>query len=198
MTGIGAAIFRARVTAGSVCVVFGAGGVGLSVVLGCVLAGARTFVTVDPVPFKRELALDLGATHAIDPNDDDPRTVARGLTDGRGADYAFNAASTPVLVRTGFETIRQGGTLVCVGLGPEGADTSLPANELVRHEKVVTGTMYGSCRPQIDMPFVIDLFMEGRLPLERLVSKTYELDAINEAFADMNAGRVARGVIALV
>ena len=197
MTGIGAAIFRAQVTPGSVCVVFGAGGVGLSVVLGCVLAGARAVVAVDPVPFKRELALELGATQALDPNGGDAPAVARELTDGRGADYAFNSASTPALVRTGFETIRKGGTLVCVGLGPEGSDTSLPANELVRHEKIVTGTLYGSCRPQIDMPMLIDLFIEGRLPLDRLVSKTYELDAINEAFADMNAGVVARGVIAL-
>jgi len=197
MTGIGAAIFRARVTPGSVCVVFGAGGVGLSVVLGCVLSGARAIVAVDPLPLKRELALELGATHAIDPGAEDAAAVARELTDGRGADFAFNSASTPKLVRTGFETIRKGGTLVCVGLGPEGTETSLPANELVRHEKIVTGTLYGSCRPKIDMPFVIDLFMEGRLPLDRLVSKTYELDQINEAFADMNAGTVARGVIAL-
>jgi S-(hydroxymethyl)glutathione dehydrogenase/alcohol dehydrogenase len=197
MTGIGAAIFRARVTPGSVCVVFGAGGVGLSVVLGCVLAGARAVVAVDPVAFRRELALELGATHAVDPRAADPRSVARGLTDGRGADYAFNSASTPLLVRAGFETIRKGGTLVCVGLGPEGGDTSLPANELVRDEKIVTGTLYGSCRPRTDMPFVIDLFMDGKLPLDRLVSKTYELEAIIEAFADMNAGAVARGVIAL-
>jgi S-(hydroxymethyl)glutathione dehydrogenase/alcohol dehydrogenase len=197
MTGIGAAIFRAQVAPGSVCVVFGAGGVGLSVVLGCVLSGARAIVAVDPVPFKRELAMELGATHTVDPAEEDPRAVARAMTDGRGADYAFNAASTPALVRDGFETVRNGGTLVCVGLGPEGAETALPANELVRHEKIVTGTIYGSCRPQIDMPFLVDLFMEDKLPLDRLVSRTYELDAINQAFEDMNAGVVARGVITL-
>src|SRR5207302_5991301 len=119
-------IVRAQVTP-SVCVVFGAGGVGLSVVLGCAFAGARAVVAVDPVPFRRELALELGATHAVDPGVEDPRALARELTDGRGVEYAFNSASTPMLVRAGFETIRRGGMLVCVGLGREGTDTSLPA-----------------------------------------------------------------------
>jgi S-(hydroxymethyl)glutathione dehydrogenase/alcohol dehydrogenase len=197
MTGIGAAINRAQVQPGSACVVFGAGGVGLSVILGCALAGARSIVAVDPLPGKRELALELGATHAIDPRSEDPIALARELTDGRGADYAFDSAGIPALLRTGFDTIRKGGTMVCIGLPPEGSDTTLPATRLVRDEKVVTGTLYGSCRPHFDMPLVIDLFMEGRLPLDRLVSKTYELDAINEAFDDMKAGSVARGVITL-
>jgi S-(hydroxymethyl)glutathione dehydrogenase / alcohol dehydrogenase len=197
MTGIGAAVNRAEVKPGTVCVVYGAGGVGLSVVQGCRLAGARAIVAVDPLAGKRELAQELGATYTVDPASEDARTLALELTDGRGADYGFVSVGVPGLVREGFQTIRRGGTLVCIGLAAEGTEASLPATELVRHEKVVTGTLYGSCHPHIDMPLVIDLFMEGRLPLDRLVSKTYDLDAINDAFEDMNAGTVARGVIRL-
>ena len=85
--------------------------------------------------------------------------------------------------------------MVSVGLPPEGVTADLPAADLPREEKVVTGSFYGSCRPQVDMPLVIDLYLEGRLDLDALVSRTYTLDEINEAFAAMNAGEVARGVI---
>jgi len=194
MTGIGAAINRARVTPGSTAVVFGAGGVGLSVVQGCRLAGALHIVAIDPLPLKRGLALELGATHAVE---DGALPLARELTDGRGADYAFVAAGVPALVRRAFDALRLGGTLVCIGLPAEGTEVVLPGPELVRQEKIVTGSLYGSCNPHTDMPLVLDLFMAGRLELDRLVSKTYGLDEINGAFADMTAGSVARGVIEL-
>ena len=197
MTGVGAAINRARVTPGSAAIVFGAGGVGLSVVQGCRLAGAGTIVAVDPVAVKRELALELGATHAVDPAADDGVSLVRELTEGRGADYAFDAAGVPALVARAYEALRRGGTLVCIGIPPVGAEVALPGAALPREEKVVTGSLYGSCRAQDDMPLVLDLYMAGRLDLDRLVTRTYRLDAINEAFADMNAGEVARGVITL-
>jgi len=123
--------------------------------------------------------------------------LARSLTDGRGADYAFVAAGVPVLVRQAFDALRLGGTLVCIGLPAEGSEVVLPGPELVRQEKIVTGTLYGSCRPHTDMPLVLDLYMAGRLDLDRLVTKTYGLEEINGAFADMTAGSVARGVIDL-
>ena len=197
MTGIGAAINRARVTPGSTVVILGAGGVGLSVIQGCRLAGALNIVAVDPLPFKRDLALELGATHTVAEAAQETLDLMRQLTEGRGADYAFVAAGAPGLVRLAFEALRLGGTLVCIGLPPEGAEVTLPGPELVRQEKIVTGTLYGSCRPHTDMPRVLDLYMEGRLDLDRLVTKTYGLDEINGAFADMNAGSVARGVIEL-
>jgi S-(hydroxymethyl)glutathione dehydrogenase/alcohol dehydrogenase len=195
MTGIGAAINRARVEPGSTVAVFGVGGVGLSVVLGAILAGARDIVAVDPVPFKRKLALELGATHAVDPGTDDPADALRELTDGRGADYTFDAAGYPGVVTQAYESTRRGGTVVCIGIPPVGAEARLPGPNLPRDEKVVTGSFYGSCRPHVDMPLVLDLFMDGRLPLDRLVSRTYALDEINEAFAAMNGGEVARAVI---
>ena len=197
MTGIGAAINRARVEPGSAVVVFGAGGVGLSAVLGAQLAGAGTIVAVDPVPFKRELAGQLGATHAVDPAGGDVVEEIRSLTGGRGADYAFDAAGAPGIVATAYEAVRRGGMVVCIGIPPAGAEAVLPATSLPREEKIVTGSLYGSSRPHIDMPLVLDLYMAGRLDLDRLVSKTYALDEINDGFAAMNAGEVARAVIAL-
>lgn len=195
LTGWGAATRRARVEAGSVVAIFGAGGVGLSAVLGARMAGAGAIVAVDPVPFKRETALDLGATHAVDPAAEDVVAFLRGLTDGRGADVAIDAAGVPGIVAQAYAAVRRGGTVVAVGLPPEGVSAELPASDLPREEKVVTGSFYGSCRPEIDMPLVLDLFMDGRLPLDRLVTRTYALEQLNEAFAAMNAGEVARGVV---
>jgi NDMA-dependent alcohol dehydrogenase len=195
MTGFGAAVLRARVEPGSTAVVYGAGGVGLSAILGCRLAGARAIVAADPVAFKRETALALGATHAADPANEDVGEVARELTDGRGADYAFDTAGAQGVVAQAYDVVRRGGTVVSVGIPPLGATADLPAPALPREEKVVTGSFYGSCRPHIDMPLVIDLYLEGRLDLDALVSRTYPLEEINEAFAAMNAGEVARGVI---
>ena len=197
MTGVGAVVNRARLEAGSVAIVFGAGGVGLSVVLGCRLTGAGAIVAVDPVASKRALALELGAARAVDPSVEDPTVVARELTGGRGADYAFVAAGVPSAFREAHAATRRAGTVVCIGLPPESAEVSFPATALVREEKVITGSLYGSCRDREDMPLLLDLFMDGRLPLDRLVTRTYPLERINEAFDDMNAGRVARGVVEL-
>jgi S-(hydroxymethyl)glutathione dehydrogenase / alcohol dehydrogenase len=196
MTGVGAVVNRARVEAGSAVVVFGAGGVGLSAILGARLAGARAIVAVDPVAFKRETALELGATHAADPTSEDVVPLVRELTKGRGADYAFDTAGAPGVLGQAYEAVRRGGTVVAVGLPPDGTRAELPAADLPREEKVVTGSFYGSCHPQTDMQVVLDLYMDGRLPLDRLVTRTYSLEEINDAFAAMNAGLVARGVIA--
>ena len=195
MTGYGAAVLRAEVGPGSVVAVFGAGGVGLSAVMGARLAGADAVVAIDPVEFKRQTALAVGATHALDPSADDVPAALRDLTQNRGADVALDTAGVPGVVAQGYMTVRRGGTVVAVGLPPEGLTADLPAPDLPRTEKVVTGSFYGSCNPPVDMPKVIDLYMEGRLPLDRLVTKTYPLDEINEAFAAMNAGEVARAVI---
>ena len=195
MTGFGAAVLRAKVEPGSVAVVYGAGGVGLSAILGCGLAGARAIVAADPVAFKRETALALGATHAVDPASDDVAELVRGLTDGRGADYAFDTAGAPGVVAQAYEAVRRGGTVVAVGIPPVGATADIPAPSLPREEKIVTGSFYGSCRPHQDMPLVLDLYMEKRLDLDALITRTFALEEINEGFAAMNAGEVARGVI---
>lgn len=193
MTGFGAVVNRARVEPGSAVVVFGAGGVGLSAIMGARFAGARTIVAADPVAFKRETALELGATHAVQPAA--ARELLLELTDGRGADVAVDGAGAPGIVAQAYDAVRRGGTVVAVGIPPVASTADLPGPSLPREEKVVTGSFYGSCRPQVDMPLVLDLFMEGRLPLDRLVSRTYRLEDVNDAFAAMNAGEVARAVV---
>ena len=196
-TGIGAVLNRAGVTAGSSVVVFGAGGVGLSAIQGSRLAGAARIVAVDPLALKRDLALELGATDAVDPAQDDVVAFVRALTRGRGADYAFDAAGVPGVVTQAYESVRRGGTLVCIGIPPVGSDVILPGPALPREEKIVTGALYGSSRPHLDMPVILDLYMAGRLDLDRLVTRTYPLSAVNDAFADMNTGKVARAVVDL-
>jgi NDMA-dependent alcohol dehydrogenase len=195
MTGYGAVVKRARVEPGSAVVVFGAGGVGLSAVMGARLAGAGTIIAVDPVPFRRQTALELGATHAFDPKADELVEALRELTSGRGADAAVDSAGVPGVLAEAYRIVRRGGTVIAVGLPPERATVELPASDIARDEKIVTGSFYGSCSPQVDMPVVLNLYMDGRLPLDRLVSRTYPLDGINDAFAAMNAGEVARAVI---
>ncbi|HTW07017.1 MAG TPA: Zn-dependent alcohol dehydrogenase [Acidimicrobiales bacterium] len=195
MTGYGAVVNRAQVQPGATVLVFGAGGVGLSAVMAARLAGAEHIVAVDPVASKRELALELGATLAVDASPGASAAVVADLTDGEGADVAIESAGRPELVAAAFDQTRRGGTIVCVGIPPVDARVALPGPALVRHEKVVTGSLYGSCRPLQDMPKILDLYAERRLPLDRLVTRTYELDDINVAFEDMVAGRLARGVV---
>jgi Zn-dependent alcohol dehydrogenase len=132
----------------------------------------------------------------VDPNAVDPVEVVRELTGGQGADYALETAGVPGLVAVAYASVRRGGTVVAVGIPPLDAEAHLPAPDLPREEKVVTGSFYGSCRPHVDMPRLLSLYQEGRLPLDRLVSRKYTLDEVNEAFAAMNAGEVARAVIA--
>ena len=99
------------------------------------------------------------------------------------------------MAATAWHAVCRGGTLVCIGIPPLGATVELPGAELVRDEKIVTGSLYGSCRPHLDMPMVLDLYMDGRLDLDRLKGSSYPLQRINEAFGDMLAGHGARTLI---
>ena len=193
-TGAGAVLNRARVEAGSSVAVFGAGGVGLSAILAARLAGAAAIVAVDPAAPRRGIATELGATHAVDPAE--AATAIADLT-GAGVDYAIESSGAPGVVAAAYAAVRPGGTLVCVGIPPEDAVVELPGAALVREEKVVTGCLYGSCRPHTDMPMLLDLFLDGRLPLDRLVGATYPLDEIDRAFADMREGGGVRTLIDL-
>jgi S-(hydroxymethyl)glutathione dehydrogenase/alcohol dehydrogenase len=194
MTGIGAVIHRAKVAPGSSVAVFGAGGVGLSAIMGASLAGAGTIIAVEPIESKRALAVSLGATVALDGND--PDLVEKlVLHSAGGLDYAFEAAGLTRLTELAFAATRAGGMIVNIGIPPLSATVTLPGPELVRSEKVVTGSLYGSSRPQIDMPMILRLHAEGRLPLERLVARRYPLEDVNVAFEDMQRGEVARGIL---
>ncbi len=193
-TGVGAVLNTARVSKGSSVAVFGAGGVGLSVVMGAKLAGANPIIAVDSNSSKRSHALGVGADAFVDSGPGVASEI-RAATEGRGADFAFEAVGLRAVQETAFDCIRPGGTLVIAGLSPMGEDTSFPAARLVREEKTVMGTYYGTCDAARDFPRLADWFLEGALPIGRLVTKTYELDEVEQAYADMRDGAVARGVI---
>ncbi len=193
-TGVGSVLNTARVPAGASVAVFGAGGVGLSTIMGADLAGAGPIVAVDSVAAKAEAARAFGATHGIEAG---PGALAalRDLTGGRGADYVFDTTGLPAVQEECLAAARPGGTVVLAGLAPMGSNTNLPGALLTRQEKTVMGTYYGTAVPARDFPFYADLFAQGRLKLDLLVSKTFSLEEINEAFGEMIGGTVARGVV---
>jgi S-(hydroxymethyl)glutathione dehydrogenase/alcohol dehydrogenase len=119
----------------------------------------------------------------------------RGMTEGRGADYVFEAIGLPSVQEQCLDCVRPGGLIVLAGISPMGSGTNFPGAVLARQEKTVTGSYYGSANPARDFPLFTELYQRGKLDLDRLVSRTYALEQINEAYADMLAGTVARGVL---
>lgn len=194
MTGVGAVLNTAQVRPGSSVAIFGAGGVGMSMVLGAKLAGAARIIVVDNVASKDEQARALGATHFIPASLDAPAAI-RALTGGRGADYAFEAVGLPAVQETCLDAARPGGMIVLAGLAPMGTNTNLPGAVLTRQEKTVKGSYYGSARPPRDFPLLASLYLDGLLDLDSLITRTYRLEEINSAYAEMLAGRVVRSVV---
>jgi Zn-dependent alcohol dehydrogenase len=194
ITGVGTVLNAVGPCAGRGLVVFGAGGVGLSVVMGAVLAGAYPIVAVDMVTDRLSAATGLGATHVIDAGSDD---VAEALAaiDPDGLDFAVEAIGRPATLRQAFDALRPGGTLVAIGLGAAGQEVSLPLNPLVQKERRVVGSLYGSANPQVDVPRLLALYQAGRLPIDRLVGAHYPLDRIGDAVADLIGGSVGRGIV---
>ncbi len=195
-TGMGAAMHTAQVKPGESVAVFGAGGIGLNIIQGAKLCGAKTLIAVDTLNSKLALAREFGATHALPYQADIARRI-RTLTGGRGADKVFEAAGIPALQEVAFEALRPGGTLTLVGTAPDASHTRLPGAQITRDEKVIRGCFYGSCSPRRDIPRLLDLYAARKLKLRELVSKRYRLDQINEAYADMVQGRLARGLIVM-
>jgi S-(hydroxymethyl)glutathione dehydrogenase/alcohol dehydrogenase len=194
ITGVGTVLNAIGPCAGQSLVVFGAGGVGLSVVMGAVLAGAYPIVAVDMVTERLEAATRLGATHVVNARSED---VAAALADidADGLDYAVEAIGRPATLRQGFDALRPGGTLVAIGLGAAGQELSLPLNPLVQRERRVVGSLYGSSNPQLDVPKLLSLYQAGRLPIDQLVGAHYPLDRIGDAVSDLIGGAVGRGII---
>lgn len=193
MTGVGAAINTAKVEPGSSCAVIGSGGVGLNVIQGCALAGAERIIAIDINTNKLEMAREFGATHFVDASKENPVQKVQELTGG-GADYAFEVIGLPAAITQAFNMVRRGGEAIVVGMAPIGSEVSISAPAFLA-EKVLRGCVYGSTRPRYDMPRILDLYMAGKLKLDELVSRTYPLEGINDAFAAMKNGEVARSVI---
>ena len=194
-TGVGAAIYTADVRPGESVAVYGAGGVGLNIIMGAALCGADPIIAVDTNSSKMEIAREFGATETLY-SDDTTVTQIQGLTSGRGADHVFESVGLQSLQETAFDATRPGGTLTLVGLTPVGSGTNLPGAIITRTEKVIRGSFYGSVLPQRDFPMFLDLYTRGKLMLDELVTRRYRLDEINEAYQDMLTGEVARGIIA--
>jgi S-(hydroxymethyl)glutathione dehydrogenase/alcohol dehydrogenase len=194
-TGVGAVVNTAEVEPGSTVAVIGAGGVGLNVIQGALLAQAARIIAVDLVPSKLETARRFGATDVVNAAEGDPVEAVRALTDGLGSDYAFEVIGNPTTIAQAYAMVRPAGVAVVVGLTRMDATVPIPTGDMVRTERQLIGSFYGSSRPHEDMPKLLGLYDEDKLKLDELITRTYRLDQINEAFADMEAGRNARGVI---
>ena len=195
-TGVGAVLKTAEVPAGASVAVYGLGGVGLSVVMGAVLAGAATIVAIDQVAAKLELARELGATHGVLAGDP-ARTAAavREATGGRGPDFAFEAIGLPATIEQAVEVLPPGGTAVLVGLTPFGARASFEVFPFVDGSRRILGSNYGAAVAAIDFPRYAELHLAGRLPIDRLVERRIAIDEIEDAFDAMRRGEHARQVI---
>jgi S-(hydroxymethyl)glutathione dehydrogenase/alcohol dehydrogenase len=194
MTGWGAAVNTAQVQPGSVCVVFGAGGVGLNTIQGCAMSGAAMVVAVDLNDAKLTLAKAFGATHVFNPEGvDDPVKALKKLTGG--ADYAFECVGHGALLAQAYGCLRKGGTAVLVGVGKPTDTATVRMNTLLFEEKVLTGSLYGGARPRVDFPRLLGLYKAGKLKLDELITRRYTIDQAPQAFDDLVSGRNARGVI---
>ena len=194
-TGVGAAINTARVQPGSTVAVFGCGGVGLNCIQGAAIAGASTIIAVDLLDNKLEMGREFGATHTVNASDGDPVEAIKELSDGEGVHYAFEAIG---LVEAPFvqsiRCTRSRGVTVWVGHAPIDTPVTIDARDIM-YEKMVIGSMYGSARPHIDFPRLLNLYREGRLKLDELISRSFPLEEVNAAFDVLSNGEVARSVL---
>ncbi len=193
LTGLGAALRTARVEAGSTVAVFGAGGVGLAAVQGALIAGAATIISVDLSPRKLETAQQFGATHGVDASRVDPVEGIREIVPG-GVDYAFEAIGNKTTAEQAFASIRDAGTAVLIGFFPAEARLDLPAADFISEKKLI-GSRMGSNRFRLDMPAYIELYRQGRLKLDEMVTRRGKLEDVNEAFRAMREGEVTRTVL---
>ena len=192
LTGTGAVLNTAGVRPGQSVAVFGLGGVGLAAVVGAAVAGAYPIVAVDPVESKRRLALELGATLALTPEEAD-RTL-RDVTGG-GVEVGFEAAGVPAVLEAAFRATRRGGTTVAMGLPHPSRTVSLPALAFAGEGRTLIGSYMGSAAPQRDIPRYLALWKAGRMPLDRLQTATLPLDRINDAFEALAAGEAVRQIL---
>jgi S-(hydroxymethyl)glutathione dehydrogenase/alcohol dehydrogenase len=196
-TGWGAAVNSADVRPGQVVIVMGIGGIGINAVQGAAHAGASAVIAVDPVGFKREQAPLFGATHAV-ADIREAAELARGLTNGQGADAAIVTVgvTTGAHVGQALKAVRKAGTCVVVGLGEvRSGEGDIPLMELVLFQKRLQGSLFGASAPSADIPAQLELYRRGALKLDELVTTRYTLDQVAEGFEDMHAGRNLRGVV---
>lgn len=197
MAGIGASMFTGEVGPGDSVAVFGCGGVGDAAIAGAKLAGASTIIAVDLDPRKLELAKEFGATHTIDASAGDPVAAIQALTDGNGADVCIEAVGHPKVFEQAFYARDLAGTVVQVGVPNPEMRIELPMVDFFGRGGRLKPSWYGDCLPSRDFPMLIDLHLQGRLPLDKFVSETIDLDQVEQAFHKMERGEVLRSVVVI-
>jgi S-(hydroxymethyl)glutathione dehydrogenase/alcohol dehydrogenase len=193
ITGVGAVLNRAKVAPASTVAVLGVGGVGMSVIQGARIAGARQIIAVDVVDYKLVRAREFGATDVVNATKVDPVDTVRRMSGG-GVDYTFEAIGFGETARQAFEMLRDGGWATMLGVAPANATVEVPAAAL-RREKVLTGSSMGSNRFKVDIPRYIELYYQGKLMLDEMITKRFRLDQVDEAFQAMREGEVIRSVL---
>jgi S-(hydroxymethyl)glutathione dehydrogenase/alcohol dehydrogenase len=196
LTGTGAAMNTARVSKGDTAAVIGCGGVGLNVIQGARLAGADRVIAVDMVETKLALAKQFGATDTVNAAQGDPLAAVMDLTEQRGADITFEVIGLEATIQQAIAMARRGGQAILVGVPSLDVQVSVPAMiGLIVQEKTIKGCWYGSSDVRRDVPRLLDLYKEGELKLDELISREIWLDGINDAFEAMKSGEVARSVV---
>jgi NDMA-dependent alcohol dehydrogenase len=196
-TGWGSAVRAAETRPGDTVVVIGVGGIGINAVQGAAMVGARHVVAVEPLGWKRELALSLGATHAA-ATTEEATDLVRDITRGRMADAVVltHGVMRGEDLQPAMGLVGKGGTCVVTSIAPGAQKSaSLRLGELTTWSKQIRGALYGMLNPHEHVPVLLDLYRQGRLELDALVTRTYTLDAINEGYADLREGRNLRGVV---
>ena len=196
ITGVGAVINAAQVRPGSTVAIIGVGGIGLNIVQGAKLAGARQIIAVDHFPRKEADARRFGATDYVDVRDGkDPVEAIKALTGGKGVDYAFEAFGSGKTTEQAFDATKKGGMCIVVGITSAADRAHININQLLYAEKTLKGSLYGTTRPRTDLLTLIDMHQSGQLMLDELITSRHPLHEINEAYDALQRGEVARSLI---
>ncbi|MFE9789203.1 S-(hydroxymethyl)mycothiol dehydrogenase [Nocardia salmonicida] len=195
MAGIGAAMNTGNVSRGDSVAVIGCGGVGDAAIAGARLAGAGTIIAIDRDRRKLDWAQDFGATHTIDATSEDVVERIKELTDDFGADVVIDAVGRPETWQQAFYGRDLAGTVVLVGVPTPDMKLEMPLIDLFSHGGALKSSWYGDCLPERDFPMLIDLYRQGRLPLDRFVTERIDIDGVEQAFAAMAQGQVLRSVV---
>jgi len=197
MAGLGSAMITGEVGLGDSVAVFGCGGVGCAAIAGAKLAGASTIIAIDLDPRKIALAKEFGATHGVDASTSDVVAAVQALTDGNGADVCIEAVGNPKVLEQAFYARDLAGTVVQVGVPTPDMRIDLPMIDFFGRGGRLKPSWYGDCLPSRDFPLLVDLYLQGRLDLDRFISETIDLDDIEEAFHRMERGEVLRSVVVI-
>ncbi|MEM9356006.1 MAG: zinc-binding dehydrogenase [Pseudomonadota bacterium] len=194
MTGVGAVMNTARIRVGDMVAIVGLGGVGLNGLLGAKVAGAEKIIAIDISDDKLGLARQLGATHTVNATDEDHIQQVMDITSG-GVDYAFEFSGTVPGTETCYNSLRAGGEVLIAGLAPNKSEFKFNPADIVNSEKAIRGSYMGSCVPVRDIPRFIELYRQGRLPVDKLINRSIGFDELNEAFDKLSDGLVIRQIL---